>query len=219
LAPAFIAETTNGTISFPDDLGKKWKILFSHPLDFTPVCSSEIMELAKLQEEFSGLDVSILVISTDTHSQHLAWKDYLERLMAENGEDVKISFPLIEDHKARISRQYGMLDKNSNNTRNVRGVFIINPDNIIKAIYFYPVSTGRNLDEMVRTVKALQMNYYTHLYSPVNWKPGDDLIVPYTPYLPEDLALNPNLANDYYLFGHFMWFRKADSLAPLKQGN
>ncbi len=122
-APSFSAETTQGMINFPGDFGTNWKILFSHPMDFTPVCTSEIMELARIQETFRELDVSIAVISTDTKNQHDAWKVYMEELLAAEDVPLKIGFPLIDDHKTGISRLYGMMHEESKNTKNVQRSF------------------------------------------------------------------------------------------------
>lgn len=208
-APSFIAETTNGKINFPKDFGSSWKILFSHPKDFTPVCTSEIMGLAKMQDEFDDLGVKIAIISVDDLNSHSAWKKYMEDLLSsEAGDSIKIKFPLIADNNVRVSNQYGMLHAWDNQTRDVRGVFIIDPENKIQSISFYPNTVGRNLDEIKRTIKALQISEKEQVMTPANWKPGDDVLMQYIPYNESDLIANPGLKDQYYLVGINMWYRK-----------
>ena len=157
-APSFTAESTNGLINFPDDYGRKWKILFSHPQDFTPVCSSEILELAYLQDEFDKLGVKIAVVSTDPVSMHEQWKKAMETINFNNRGTVKINFPIIDDENVAISKAYGMIHPETNSTRSVRGVFIIDPKNIIQALYFYPMNVGRSTDELLRMISATADN-------------------------------------------------------------
>ncbi|MFZ4400161.1 MAG: peroxiredoxin [Bacteroidales bacterium] len=178
-APEFTAESTNGTINFPNDYGKKWKILFSHPLDFTPVCSTELLELAQMQNEFEKYGVSLVVISTDNLESHRNWKKSLETLTYKNREKISIKFPLVDDNKKAIAREYGMIHPSTNSTKDVRGVFIIDPDNKIRAISFNPMEVGRNLDEILRTVIALQTIKTSAVLTPANWQPGGDVLIPY----------------------------------------
>ncbi len=178
-APSFSAESTDGTIYFPRDYGKKWKILFSHPLDFTPVCSSEILELAYMQNDFDKMDCKLVVVSTDNLESHKNWKASLESLSYKNRTGVKINFPLVDDHSRIIAGEYGMIHPLVNGTAAVRGVFIIDPDNKIRAIYFNPLEVGRNLDELKRTVLALQTVKNNTVFTPANWQPGGDVLVPY----------------------------------------
>jgi peroxiredoxin (alkyl hydroperoxide reductase subunit C) len=180
-APSFTAESTNGTINFPGDFGRKWKILFSHPQDFTPVCSTEILELAYLQDEFDKLGVKLVVVSTDALETHVQWKKSLESLNLNNRGLVKIKFPIVDDKDKSISKKYGMIHAATNTTKDVRGVFIINPDNVISAFYFYPPNVGRNTDELLRTITALQTTFADKVMTPVNWKAGNDLLVPLPP--------------------------------------
>ncbi|MDD4145256.1 MAG: redoxin domain-containing protein [Prolixibacteraceae bacterium] len=207
-APSFTAVTTNGTLTFPSDFGKSWKILFSHPRDFTPVCTSEILELAKMQDQLDELKIKVAVLSTDNKELHQAWKESMEDILNDESVSVKIKFPLIDDASAEISKLYGMLHAPVSTTRDVRGVFVINPDNVVEATYFYPLTIGRNLDELVRTVQALQTTYASNLYTPVNWKPGNDLLVPHFPYTKEQLAENEDVVNDFYNVGSFLWYKK-----------
>jgi peroxiredoxin 2/4 len=208
-APSFTAETTNGVLHFPDDFGKQWKILLSHPRDFSPVCTDEILRLSQMQDTFKELNVELAVLSTDTKEMHRMWKESMEEVMARGGEIKEISFPIIEDFQARISKRYGMLHKPASTTRDVRGVFIIGPENRVEATWFYPMTIGRNLEEILRTIQALQTARTTDLYTPANWKPGRDLLVPYYPYSAEDLAENPDLVNEFYDIGSFLWYQKS----------
>jgi len=208
-APSFTAESTNGLINFPDDFGRKWKILFSHPQDFTPVCSSEIIELAHLQDKFDQMGVKIAVVSTDPLSMHTQWKKALEEINLNNEGTVKIKFPIIDDENVVISREYGMIHPESNSTRSVRGVFIIDPNNIIQAIYFYPNAVGRSTDELLRMLSALETTRDKHLLTPVNWSAGHDLLIPFNPGK-EQPVNRENPPEGYYAPAWFMWYEKAD---------
>lgn len=180
-APAFTAESTNGTVEFPSDYGRKWKIICSHPADFTPVCTSELMELALMQKDFKDLNVALLVVSTDDLERHKGWKKAMEDMIAKdnNNEPVKIKFPLIDDSKMSISWKYGMVNPTVDSKHAVRGVFIIDPDNKIQSIIFYPSNVGRNLDELKRAVIALQTAQKNTVFTPANWQPGGDVLLPY----------------------------------------
>lgn len=207
-APSFTENSTNGVLNFPEDFGSSWKILFSHPLDFTAVCTSELCGLAANQEKLDSLGVKIAVISVDEIERHLLWKEFMERAMSEGGEDVKISYPIVADLSGVISKKYGMLHSSANDKRDVRGVFIIDPENIVQAISFYPMSVGRNIDELLRTIAALQLTQKENVLTPYNWKPGDDVLVPHKPYTEDELEKNPDLKNQYYNKGEFMWYKK-----------
>jgi peroxiredoxin (alkyl hydroperoxide reductase subunit C) len=176
-APSFTASSTNGTINFPADYGRKWKILVSHPQDFTPVCSSELIELALAQSSFDKLNTALAVISADPLDQHIQWKKAMEEINYQGRGVAKIKFPLIDDDKLIVSRQYGMIHPASNSTKDVRGVFVVDPDNIIQAIFFYPMNIGRNIDELLRTVEALQTSKANNILTPANWKKGNDVLV------------------------------------------
>ena len=210
-APSFTAETTEGTIDFPADFGSNWKIIFSHPRDFTPVCSTEILELAQMQSEFKTLGVKLLIISTDQLEKHKMWKTALEELSYKNRKSEKIKFPLVDDSSTAISRKYGMLHLPTSTTKDVRGVFIINPKDKIEAIFFYPMNIGRNMEEIKRTVVALQTvgKGKDRLLAPANWQAGEDMLVPQFPYTDKQLEANPNLKDAYYNVGSFMWFKKS----------
>lgn len=179
VAPSFTAITTTGEISFPGDFGRNWKILFSHPKDFTPVCSSELLELAQRQEEFSKLGVKIIVVSTDTLYQHTNWVLTLDTLNYKNRAPQVIKFPLVDDNSKYVSKLYGMLHNPTSTTKDVRGVFVVDPQNKIRAIFFYPSEVGRNFDEIERTIMALQLSDKDHVLTPADWKPGEDVFIPY----------------------------------------
>lgn len=205
-APTFIAESTNGTINFPSDYGRKWKLLFSHPQDFTPVCSTEIMELATLQEEFEKLGVKLVVVSADPLDVHVQWKKAMEMLTLNGDKKIKIKFPLVDDENIVISKEYGMIDAKSNSTKSVRGVFIIDPDDIIQALYFYPMNVGRSSDELLRIVSALQTTSKDKVMTPVNWKVGDDVLVKNPPKIDEKNSAA--VSEEYYNPAWFLWYKK-----------
>lgn len=207
-APSFTAESTNGTINFPDDFGHNWKILFSHPKDFTPVCSTEIIELAHLQDQFDKLSVKLLVISTDGLETHIQWKKALEALKLDDRGLVKIKFPLVEDEKIIVSKLYGMIHAETNSTKSVRGVFIIDPNNIIQAIYFYPMNVGRSTDELVRMITALQISAKEKVFTPANWKEGKDVLVR-TPPKSDSENTTGEIAG-YYNPAWFLWYKKSN---------
>ena len=210
-APAFTAVTTNGTINFPGDYGKNWKILFSHPMDFTPVCSSELLEIAYQQDDFEKLGVKIAVVSADDIQIHKDWKKSLESLSYQNRDPVTIQFPLIDDQNKVIAREYGMMQPSTNSGEYIRGVFIISPDNKIRAISFNPMEVGRNIDEIKRVVIALQATESATVFTPANWDPGEDVLVP---HVKSNNDGNPNVIsyNDPYLtqVSWYMTFKKMD---------
>ena len=178
-APSFTAQSTTGEINFPADFGSDWKILFSHPKDFTPVCSSELLELAHEQESFDQLDARLIVVSTDMLDQHKTWKAILEEIHFQGREPVEINFPMVDDNSLKVSNLYGMIHSAVSVGENIRGVFIIDPENKVRAINFYPNEVGRNIDELKRTLIALQKTYNNkNIVMPANWQPGDDVLVP-----------------------------------------
>lgn len=205
-APSFTAESTTGTINFPGDFGRNWKILFSHPQDFTPVCTTEILELANLQDEFDKLKTKIVVISTDALETHVQWKKSMESLKLSSAGSVKIKFPIVDDENLVVSKQYGMIHPASNTTKSVRGVFIIDPDDIIQAIYFYPRSVGRSTDELIRMITALQTTFSGKVFTPVNWKAGNDLLVPIPPKT--DKTGKTIVPEGFYSPVWYLWYKK-----------
>lgn len=209
-APSFKAKSTNGDLNFPSDFGKNWKILLSHPKDFTPVCTSEVLQLAEMQKDFDDLGVKLAIISTDVLSQHQTWKLSIEELLQKRNEPVRINFPLIEDNNAEISKKYGMLHEPVSTTKDVRGVFVIDDKNIIQSVNFYPMNVGRNMDELKRLVIALQTSKRDQVSTPANWKPGDDVLITYRPYTDKELKENPGLADLYYQVGNSMWYKRVN---------
>jgi len=209
-APSFEANTTNGKLAFPDDFGKSWKILLSHPKDFTPVCTSEILELAKMQNEFKDLNVKLAVISVDDLLTHQQWKQSMEDILKTGGDDIKIGFPIIDDSKTRVSNRYGMLHAWENPERDVRGIFVIDPENNVQSVIFYPMNIGRNMEEIKRLVLALQTSRKEDVLIPVNWEPGDDVLMPYMPSLNPELSSNDNDNQEieYYKVGINLYYRK-----------
>lgn len=208
-APSFTLNSTNGEITFPEGYGKSWKILFSHPQDFTPVCSSELLELAYAQKDFENLGVKLAVISTDNLEMHKMWKASLEELNYKGRGPQKIYFPLIDDHSINASRKYGMIHSPTSTNKDVRGVFIIDPNNMVRSINFYPMAIGRNMEEIKRIIVALQTSDKEMVYTPANWNKGDDVLIHQYPYTQKELAENPHVQDAYYNVGDRIWFKKA----------
>jgi peroxiredoxin (alkyl hydroperoxide reductase subunit C) len=178
-APAFTAVTTQGNISFPSDYQGKWVILFSHPADFTPVCTSEFMTFASMQEEFKSLNCDLVGLSVDGLFSHIAWLRTIKEKIEYNGmKNVEVTFPLIEDITMEVAKKYGMIQPGESTTKAVRAVFFIDPKGIIRAIIYYPLSLGRNFDELKRALIAMQTADKFSIATPADWRPGDDVIVP-----------------------------------------
>ena len=207
-APAFIGESTNGPINFPGDYTGKWKILYSHPADFTPVCTSELLELGALQNDFDQLGVKILILSTDALDTHTQWVKSINTLSYKNRDNVDIKFPLIADQNHEISRKYGMIHPSSNSSKDVRGAFIIDPLNKIRAIFFYPMNIGRNMDEIKRTVIALQTADSKDVLIPSNWEPGQDVLVKALKNPDNEQGTGVTLGPDVYQIAWYMTFKK-----------
>lgn len=177
-APAFVAKTTQGDINFPADYEGKWVILFSHPADFTPVCTTEFMTFATMAEEFKQLNTELVGLSVDSLYAHIAWLRKIQELEWNGMKNVEVKFPLIEDITMEVAKKYGMIQPGQSNTQAVRAVFIIDPNGIVRTILYYPLSTGRNFDEIKRLIIALQKADKDACATPANWQPGDDVIVP-----------------------------------------
>lgn len=178
-APEFNAITTQGNINFPSDYGGKWIILFSHPADFTPVCTSEFMTFASMQNEFTALNTQLVGLSIDGLYSHIAWLRTIKEKIEFNGlKDIEVTFPLIEDISMSVAKKYGMIQPGESTTKAVRAVFFIDPKGIIRAMIYYPLSLGRNFEEIKRVIIALQTADAYNIATPANWKPGDDVIVP-----------------------------------------
>jgi len=171
-APDFTAETTQGTINFHEWLGNGWGILFSHPKDFTPVCTTELGTMAKIIPEFKKRNVKVLAISVDPIDSHKGWiKDINET------QNCTVSYPIIADPEKKVAQLYDMIHPNALDNMTVRSVFIIGPDKKVKLMLTYPASTGRNFDELLRVVDSLQLTAQYKVATPANWKHGDDCII------------------------------------------
>ena len=177
-APSFSAVTTQGTINFPKDYKGKWVILFSHPADFTPVCTTEFMTFGSMMDEFKALNTELVGLSVDSLYSHIAWLRKIQELEWKGMKKVEVKFPLIEDIKMEIANKYGMIQPGQSSTQAVRAVFIIDPESTIRTILYYPISTGRNFDEIKRIIQALQKADKDACATPADWRPGDDVIVP-----------------------------------------
>ncbi len=175
-APAFRSMTTMGKCNFPDDYAGKWVVFFSHPADFTPVCTTEFIALARRSEEFKAINTELLGLSIDSLHSHLAWAESIEDIDLNGKGRVEIPFPIVADISMKVARQYGMLQTVAS-TQTVRAVFIIDPDSIIRAILFYPMSTGRNIDEIKRIILSLQKHDEENVSTPADWNPGDDVVL------------------------------------------
>jgi len=177
-APAFQAVTTQGPINFPADYKGRWVILFSHPADFTPVCTSEFMTFATMEDEFKALNCDLVGLSVDGLYSHIAWlRTIKEKIEYKGMKDVEVKFPLIEDITMEVAKKYGMIQPGESNTKAVRAVFFIDPKGVIRTIIYYPLSLGRNFDELKRVLIALQTSDNFGVATPADWRPGDDLIV------------------------------------------
>jgi len=178
-APSFKAETTQGPLNFPDDFKGKWVVFFSHPADFTPVCTTEFMTFAHMQPEFEKLNCKLLGLSIDSTYSHIAWLRTIKEKIAYKGmKGIEVNFPVISDLTMDVARAFGMLQPNASTTQAVRAVFMVDPQGIVRAILYYPLSNGRNMAEVLRLLQAMQMSDQHKVATPANWQPGDDVIVP-----------------------------------------
>jgi len=180
-APDFTAETTQGTINFHEWKGDSWAILFSHPKDFTPVCTTELGEVARLKPEWDKRNVKVIGLSVDEVTNHADWEKDIEETQGS-----KVNFPLIADSDRKVSDLYDLIHPNANDTLTVRSVFVIGPDNKVKLIITYPASTGRNFAEILRVVDSLQLTANHSVATPVNWTEGEDVII--VPALSDEAA-------------------------------
>jgi peroxiredoxin (alkyl hydroperoxide reductase subunit C) len=177
-APEFKAVTTQGEINFPSDFNGEWAILFSHPADFTPVCTSEFMTFAHLEEKFANANCKLVGLSIDGLYSHIAWLRTIKEKIKFNGmKDIEVKFPLIEDISMEIAQKYGMIQPGESKTQAVRAVFFIDPKGIVRAIIYYPLSLGRNFDEIYRALIAMQASDKFNVATPADWYPGDDVII------------------------------------------
>lgn len=171
-APDFTAQTTMGEINFHDWLGDSWGVLFSHPADYTPVCTTELGETAKLRSEFEKRNVKVLAVSVDGMESHKGWIQDINET-----QNTQVNFPLIADEDRKVATLYDMIHPNADDKMTVRSVFIIGPDKKVKLTLTYPASTGRNFDEILRVIDSLQLTAYHQVATPVNWEQGDDCVI------------------------------------------
>lgn len=209
-APAFKAVTTNGEINFPNDYKDRWVILFSHPADFTPVCTTEFMTFAEMMDEFNALNTDLIGLSIDSVYAHIAWLRKIEELEWNGISHPIIKFPVIADITMEIAKKYGMMHAQSE-TNAVRAVFFIDPKHIIRAMLYYPASLGRNFKEIKRILLSLQKTDSEGVSTPANWKPGEDTIIgaPLTHKAARD-RLKLEHPDDRYCLDWFLSFKKAD---------
>ncbi len=208
-APAFQAVTTQGTINFPEDYEGSWVILFSPPADFTPVCTTEFMTFAKMQDEFEALNTKLIGLSVDSLHSHIAWlRTIKEKIKFKDMENMDVTFPLIEDITMEVSKKFGMIQPNQSSTQAVRAVFVIDPKGKVRTILYYPLSTGRNFDELKRIIVALRKTDEEGVATPADWREGDDVIIP--PASTSSLAERRIKSQDekMYCLDWFMCFKK-----------
>jgi len=172
LAPDFTAETTQGPIRFHEWMGSGWAVLFSHPKDFTPVCTTELGEVARLKSEFDKRNVKVVGLSVDPLGSHEQWSRDIEETQGQ-----KVNFPLIADPDRKVSDLFDMIHPNANDTLTVRSVFVVGPDKKVKLTITYPASTGRNFEEILRVIDSLQLTAKYSVATPVNWRHGEDVII------------------------------------------
>ena len=199
IAPEFGANTTNGYIHFPNDYRGKWIILFSHPGDFTPVCTTEFITFQSMIDEFHALHTELIGLSIDSNASHLAWIQAIKHdVKFQEWKDTNITFPIIADTSGSIARMYGMIHDATGNTDTVRAVFVIDPRGIVRSILYYPKSVGRNITEIKRLLIALQTSDAFHVATPAEWIPGDDVIVP-APQTSGEIQKGKNERRDWFL--------------------
>ncbi|MFO7853519.1 MAG: peroxiredoxin [Bacteroidota bacterium] len=178
-APAFTAKTTQGEIKFPDDFKGQWTILFSHPADFTPVCTSEFMTFGKMADQFEEAGCKLIGLSVDGLYSHIAWlRTIKEKIDFKGMKNIEIKFPLIDDVSMNVASKYGMVQPNESDTQAVRAVFYIDPEGIIRTMLYYPLSLGRNFNELYRILIGLKTADEFKVATPADWHPGDEVIVP-----------------------------------------
>jgi alkyl hydroperoxide reductase subunit AhpC len=171
-APDFTAETTEGTVSFHDWKGDSWAVLFSHPKDYTPVCTTELGTVAKLKDDFDARNVKVIGLSVDPIEDHKGWSQDIA-----DTQGVELNFPLIADPDRSVASKYDMIHPNANDTLTVRSVFVIGSDNKVKLTLTYPAATGRNFDELLRVIDSLQLTANHQVATPANWNDGDEVII------------------------------------------
>lgn len=210
-APAFHAVTTQGEMDFPKDYSGKWVVLFSLQMDFTPVCTTELMIFASMIKEFGELDTELIGLSTASVYTHIAWLRKIKELAWKDMKHVEVSFPLIADASMEIAEKYAMLHHRYSKTQTVRAVYIIDPDGTIRAIQFYPASLGRNIQEIKRMIMALQKADRENASIPAQWMPGEDVILPPPKTIVEASDRMEKVNEDMYCLDWFLSFRQAEA--------
>lgn len=197
IAPDFTAETTEGTIKFHEWIGKNWVVLFSHPKDYTPVCTTELGYAAKKRGEFDKRGVKVVALSVDPLDSHKGWLGDIEET-----QGTKVNYPIIADHDRKVSGLYDMIHPEANDTFTVRSVFFIDPNKKIRAMITYPASTGRNFDEILRVIDSLQLTDGYSVATPVNWKDGEDCVI--VPSLQDPEVLKQKFPKGYKILKPYL---------------
>lgn len=208
-APAFEAETTQGHIKFPEDYKGKWVILFSHPADFTPVCTTEFMTFAKIEPELKALNCELIGLSIDSTFSHIAWlRTIKEKIKYKGMDNMEITYPVISDIKMDVAKKFGMVQPSASDSQAVRAVFFIDPKAKVRALFYYPSSSGRNFDEIKRLLIAMQTADANQCATPADWRPGDDVIVPPPGSCGVAKDRVEQAGDDYYCLDWFMCLKK-----------
>jgi peroxiredoxin (alkyl hydroperoxide reductase subunit C) len=217
-APAFKSVTTQGEINFPADYTGSWVILFSHPADFTPVCTSEFMTFASMEGQFNKANCKLVGLSVDGLYSHIAWlRTIKEKIEYKAMKNVEVNFPLIEDITMEVAMKYGMMMPGESNTKAVRAVFVIDPKGIIRTIIYYPLSLGRNFDELYRVILALQTADAFSVATPADWRPGDEVIVPTAGSCGVAKERMESSADDMHCYDWFFCTKKIDKETVLNR--
>ena len=210
-APEFRSMTTMGKVNFPEDYKGHWVILFSHPADFTPVCTTEFITFARMADEFEAMNCKLIGLSIDSVHSHLAWAKSIENIDWKGEGCVKLPFPIIADISMSVAKKYGMLQTIAK-TQTVRAVFVIDPEGIIRTILYYPMSCGRNFDEIKRIIQSLQTHDEHNVSTPADWRPGDPVVMP-APLTLEAAEARMEEAKsneDVQIFDWYLGFKKID---------
>lgn len=210
-APEFRSMTTMGKVNFPEDYKGHWVILFSHPADFTPVCTTEFITFARMADEFEAMNCKLLGLSIDSVHSHLAWAKSIENIDWKGEGCVKLPFPIIADISMSVAKKYGMLQTIAK-TQTVRAVFVIDPEGIIRTILYYPMSCGRNFDEIKRIIQSLQVHDEHNVSTPADWRPGDPVVMPapLTLEVAEDRMKEAEDNPDMEIYDWYLGFKKVD---------
>ena len=210
-APEFRSMTTMGKVNFPEDYKGHWVILFSHPADFTPVCTTEFITFARMADEFEAMNCKLIGLSIDSVHSHLAWAKSIENIDWKGEGCVKLPFPIIADISMNVAKKYGMLQTIAK-TQTVRAVFVIDPEGIIRTILYYPMSCGRNFDEIKRIIQSLQTHDEHNVSTPADWRPGDPVVMPapLTLEAAEERMKEAEGSEDVQIFDWYLGFKKID---------